>query len=235
MTLSTYADCAIVVDVYMDKSFVNKNGVPNSWQTRIDELTTSLHGLFGGGFGIGLSFNFTLNNTRLVTSPADECVGITLPGRENICSCYTNAQCAKSSTYHHTNYHRVRSECLGNPSSNTIELLLTAHNYCRVSNGSHGTVFGVCFPNKNQLICMDYDLEDGKDNDIDYYYARATIVHELGHLYGVEDHYGNGTPDGENDDCIWGDNRKRYEVSKDIKICTTCYNTIKANRTKYDQ
>ncbi len=232
--LPVYASAAsLKVDVYMDQSFIVKNGgPPHPWQTRLGEITTNIYGFYKGAFDIEVTFNFSPTNTRIVTSPADTCVGTNYPDCEDICPCYNDTQCASSSTYHHTNYYRISSSCLGSKSTTSAEMLLTGHLHCRVKNGSHGTVRGVCFTANDQLICMDYCKKI--INNIDYYYTRKTIIHELGHLYGVADHYGNGTPAGENDNCIWGDNRENDNVLKNMSICTTCYNTIRANRDRYN-
>lgn len=225
------------VDVYMDQSFIVKNGgPPHPWQTRLGEITTNIYGFYKGAFDIEVTFNFSPTNTRIVTSPADDCIGTSFPNSAGECSCHNkdDTLCLNSSTYPCTNFFLNRSTCLGSKSTTSAELLLTAHYLCGYSDGSHTKVRGVTFPTLNQIISMDYDIADGQNDNIDYYYARATLVHELGHLYGVADHYDNGTPAGENDNCIWGDNRRTHGVASNIRICTTCYNTIRANRDKYN-
>lgn len=218
----------------MDGSFIGKNGIPGAWQTRLSEITTNVIGLFGGGLGIGISFNFTPNNTRIISSPADECKGITYPASAEDCTCYSNEQCATKGTSHHTSAYTLQEDYMGLPPTSSISYLLTTHNICLVDYPYHIEINGITFTDTNQIISKDYDNEnDGLNDDIDYYYARATLVHEIGHLYGVEDHYGNGTTSGENDNCIWGDYRNNPSVVSKLSICTNCYNTIHSNRTKY--
>ena len=76
-----------------------------------------------------------------------------------------------------------------------------------------------------------YEHQEGETNP--YAYARMTLVHELGHIYHVEDHYDLADSSNYNPDCIWGDNRYDYDIASICSTCSTCHNTIINNRNNY--
>ena len=74
----------------------------------------------------------------------------------------------------------------------------------------------------------------------------ATSIHELGHLYGVIDHYGgfnglNTTQDmqdrysdrGYSSRCIYGEDKYDSSVMEDLIICDGCKSWIIENRSRF--
>lgn len=67
----------------------------------------------------------------------------------------------------------------------------------------------------------------------------------VGHLYGVRDHYGNGTPStdsiieetgnmGYNEECIYGEDTYDLSVINNLTICDGCKSIIEANKARYN-
>lgn len=57
--------------------------------------------------------------------------------------------------------------------------------------------------------------------------------HEIGHLYGVTDHYNTIYGD-DRDNCMWGANYSNESVINNMLICNTCKNTITNNKSRYN-
>lgn len=78
----------------------------------------------------------------------------------------------------------------------------------------------------------------GKEKEI------KTLIHEFGHHYNVEDHYGGSAkstqeidPTGElgySRDCIWGENKESDHVIDNYMICDGCRRIIEDNIEKYN-
>ena len=71
-----------------------------------------------------------------------------------------------------------------------------------------------------------------------------TILHEIGHWYGVKDHYGGDVdstdsidPDknlGYSKDCIYGENKENENVAGNLILCDGCKNIIQKNLNGYN-
>ena len=59
----------------------------------------------------------------------------------------------------------------------------------------------------------------------------SVIIHELGHLYGVDDHYdatvGPNDSLGRSDNCIWGINKDDPNVNSNYTMCSYCTSVLK--------
>ena len=79
---------------------------------------------------------------------------------------------------------------------------------------------------------------EGKQKEI------KTLIHEFGHHYNVEDHYGGSAkttqeidPTGElgySEDCIWGENKEHGSVLSNYTMCDGCKRIIENNIGKYN-
>ncbi len=82
------------------------------------------------------------------------------------------------------------------------------------------------------MVVRDYDYtvyeQTWMGNYENVLWVSKTVAHEIGHLYGVEDHYGVVYGD-DRDNCIWGKNKEDESVCESFSMCETCYNTIKNN------
>lgn len=212
------------IEIYMDYSFMSKNGVPASFTTRYNEITSLVYQFYLIGLGIELDFNFVTNNEHLIKTTADNCKNYS-----DGCKC---GACLNSGPYHHNNFNVIRKKNIPAATSDTARLLLTAHSLCDMDNGNHGYVYGVCWRGYKQMICRDYDSDD--PNNKYYkgnYYSRMTFAHEIGHMFKVADHYNDANSVA---DCIWGANRRTVKVAKNFTICSVCRATLNKNKGLYN-
>ena len=63
----------------------------------------------------------------------------------------------------------------------------------------------------------------------------VTTVHEIGHLFMVEDHYANNVilKPNQNPACIYGSYKDDYSDVESIVICQYCDSTIRSHISKY--
>ncbi len=210
-------------------------GVPNAFMSRFDEMTTKVADAYQNNFSITLNFTQPTTN-YVVSSCAYECRQQYNSNFKDICGHTTNANCSNSGPLHHTNYHVIRDDVIPSLSSNAIDMHVTAVKMCRVSDGSHEELIpGVNF-GKERIIVRDtdYTIQTNVLNpsycDV-IFYAR-TVAHEIGHSYGVQDHYSSPTDGSPN--CIWGYNRSRNDVADNLYMCSVCRVTIMQNANNFN-
>ena len=134
---------------------------------------------------------------------------------------------------HHNNIYMFRNDLPSYDANNMCAVYLTASTLCATNNSSHFDVDGVTWPNSMACIVRDPDYDYSHDDDNPYAYSRMVMVHEIGHLFNVEDHYSNYATANSEPDCIWGDNAYNYRIAKTCSTCSTCHNTIVNNRNLY--
>lgn len=173
------------------------------------------------------------------------------------CACGSNVNnscthCSNGGTLHHTNADTNLNALFG--SKNTMNcqyMYITAAKMCMVYNGRHSGLNGLKQSLSGNLCVVDTDYVDPdnhyRDHGIfvgngytwglgDYehiYWVSKNAIHEIGHLYGIQDHYFDPATD-PYPDCIWGTNRDDYEVVVDNKICPNCLATLKANANRFN-
>lgn len=218
------------IEVYMDKSYVTRNGQPTAWTTKYESLTEAVGYMYNLMAGIDLDFNFTLDSYHLITSTADSCTNKNDDGTCNHCS---YLYCSNEGPYHHNNGIYLRDSVSTLSSLYTAVLILTSTPMCSASNYSHGTILGVANKGKSRISVYEHDVKTELAKDF-VHSTRATIAHEIGHLYGVADHYNIEYGD-ERDNCIYGANKNEKSIRNGMKMCSTCQETIKANKSLYNQ
>lgn len=247
------ADDRLNIKVYMDElmcsnlsSICNEEvtlgtyGVPSSFTTRLTSITGYVTGFYGY-HGATLNFSNFAPASDLIETYAFECVSNSDDWADimiNGCRCYgetylsAHVACAKG-TYQHSNYLYFADSLPSFDSNNECALLLTTSNLCYVKDGEHGFAYGLATPSEMNIISRDSDYCRDHDDDSPYAYARSTLAHEIGHLYGVQDHYELTSPTVYNPNCIWGANMESYDVLKNCTICSVCANIIKNNCDMY--
>lgn len=140
---------------------------------------------------------------------------------------------------HHTNIYNIAYRLPRPNKTINLSMYFVGHECCREGmiyntihypavNGLGSEEFG------NALINQHRSVEK----------ERMTVVHEFGHLYGVEDHYGgkykstddmnsNIEPDLYSTYCIYGEKKADTDVSNNLTICDGCRQTIENNWDRY--
>lgn len=209
-------------------------GVPNAFFSRFDAIATKVADAYRNNFSITLNFTKPTYN-YVVSSFAYECRQQYNSYFNDICGHAINSNCSNSGPLHHTNYHVIKNDVMPTLSSNAIDMHVTAVKLCRVRNGEHGELIpGVNFGESIIVRDTDYTIETGVLNPSFcnvVFYAR-TVAHEIGHSYGVQDHYSSPTDGSPN--CIWGYNRSRDDVADNLYMCSACRVTIMQNANKFN-
>lgn len=209
-------------------------GVPNAFMSRFDEMTTKVANTYQNNFSITLNFTKPTTN-YVVGSRAYECRAEAGYDYDSLCHHTIDEWCNNDGALHHTNYHIMKRNIMPTLSENAIDLHITAVRLCRVKNGSHGQVNGVNFNGECIIVReLDYIKETNVLNpsycDV-MHYARV-VAHEIGHSYGVQDHYSSPTDGSPN--CIWGYYRENTNVAENLLMCSACRVTIMQNGNKFN-
>lgn len=212
-------------------------GVPNAFFSRFDEMTEKVANLYYKKFGIKL--NFTKPEYKYVIGTcASEC---RVNNYDSFCTHCTNANCSNSGPYHCTNSGVIKADVISKADSvtNAYQMHVAAVRVCNKSNGNHGSINGMHYSSGFMLIrdtdyTHPYTGPNASYCDVKYY--AKTVAHEIGHAYGVKDHYSAPSELGSGwDDCIWGYNKEKDDVVKELKMCMVCKQTIMLNSDKYNQ
>ncbi|MBQ7013729.1 MAG: hypothetical protein IJN11_07440 [Oscillospiraceae bacterium] len=224
-----------------------KYGVPTAFIARYNRVTTKVKSYYSARFGINI--NFVKPTTNYVRNgPADTC-RFNSVNFNTLCTCRDKATCI-TTTPHCTNAQHNLDELFSNiPNSGGYFLHITAARLCLAYTNpatnvtSHEEVYGLRggWAGYDHMIVQDYDYTKTDEytvtnwlgNSTEITYVAKTIAHEIGHLYGVEDHY-NTTYGTDKDSCIWGKYKDVYTVADTLRICSDCSATIYQNRDRFN-
>ncbi|ERJ93011.1 hypothetical protein RUMCAL_02327 [Ruminococcus callidus ATCC 27760] len=230
--LTTKSYATLTVKTYMDSAELAIYGVPAAFTQRFPEIEKRVEYYYANRTD-GINVNVVFSSQDIVNSPARKCADNSSNFENTVqygCPCYTNTQC-ENGTRHHNNAEVFKS-ILPNPAnSKTATWLFTASYIC--ANNSHHGVNGVCWKTSRKIISSDYDYrvpKSKKGEDI-YAFASKTIIHEIGHLYDVKDHY-NVLPD-QYPKCMWGTERGKYIIASSMATCPQCLEKLNQNKNRY--
>lgn len=220
-----------------DSATLGTYGVPTGFTDRLPAITGYTYGYYMN-CGAHLNFSDFSPANDLLNSPAAQCASNSsnyVNTITNGCYCYDNAQCLNV-TQHHSSIYNYRDALPTFNSSNTAVICLTASALCNHSSNGHGSLLGVTWSNDMIIISRDSDYKETHEKDGNAYaYARKTLVHEIGHMYNVVDHYNENTSvlPAKDPNCIWGANKNDYDVLTICQTCDICHSTIYNNRNLY--
>ena len=226
LTLSAVA-YDLSVDVYVTDSFIRKNSL-STFEKEIADSFRIASGVFKIAASIDMTYTFTKNGTHIIPTYAAECPDLQSADYHSYCRCTTNSKCASNAVEHHTSIDVINKEVSTPNKSVKSSLLLTGSRLCNNNSGMHGYIYGVSY----WTICKALVSHDENSNGISL--LTMDILHELGHFYKVNDHYGSNSA-GSDPDCIWGNNRHSNSVVSGNKICSDCLATLRANNDMYNQ
>ncbi len=116
-------------------------------------------------------------------------------------------------------------------------MYITATRLCSKDGTTHqDNIYGTHYSSNHTMIVRDTDYINQNVvslYDYEIYLVCKTVAHEIGHAYGVADHYNTVYGD-DRDNCIWGRNKNNPDVYEDLVICDECRQTILANGNKFN-
>lgn len=226
------------VEVVYDVGYSNRfSDVP----MRINEEMMSLQEKYLIDFGIWIEYT----EPTAFISYGDSCSSNPLV----ICNHASNEQCYNSTSendlyeYHHKNILNILERITRPDTSSSLKIAYIGHNNCSAERDEEGNLehltnpfFGMAFTGQGLACVMNFS---GNSQET------KTLVHEFGHLFGVEDHYGgdglsttqiNGKyPNSEYDEyCIYGEKKDKVDVYQNLVICDGCKDRIRENLNRYD-
>lgn len=227
------------IRVTMGNTETAQYGVPTAFQGRFNAISGKVFAVYRAMFG--LEVNMYLPDTGyVVRSELDTCQAGNYPTGtryDGYCTHTVNSDCAwngnSSDAYHHSNCDVLHDTLYPHPySTNYIDMHITAARMCVYENGQHLKVYGVRYNGCNTILVRDSDhvriSNVGLGDTTHFNWVTATIIHEIGHIYGVEDHYETPYNDSR-DNCIWGYNKDTSAVVSTPIICSDCRQTILSN------
>ena len=241
------------VEVYTEGSEVAQYGVPGAFTTRFPLIASRVHTFYYGAATININFTNVNSNYHIWSSDFYNCLSNDGIASYNVFCQHNGGSSAGLSyvcpTYHNSNINNIRYDFFDDYSYNPLEkavVILTAGKMCNYTASTHQTINGIHYSLDNQMLVRDYDytksiydyvnvIERGLDtydlNHIDY--ATKTLAHEIGHCYGIADHYGTYYGDAR-DYCIWGYYKETPSVVNNLNICSDCRQTLLNNANNYN-
>lgn len=228
------ANRQIGVQVVFVASELGTYGVPNAFHNRYDYYSGRVYTFYRAMWEIRIDFKVPASGNVVIS-----CVDSCLSGNSTydaFCTHTTNTLCNNLGSLHHTNAQVIKNYLYPNPRplSNYADLYVTSTRICSKNSGVHNSLNGICFTTDKCMLVRDTDYTKSyySSASLDMYYVSATLVHEIGHLYGVTDHYNTYYGDAR-DDCMWGYNHTQYNIVSRFQICDGCRAVVSANADKY--
>ena len=171
-----------------------------------------------------------------VTTYADQCEGT---GR---CTC-EGKSCIDGEvveTNHHSNIYAIVTDLeIPNPTSTRMVYIgrdICYNEICSSSDNLEPTIYGLAHIYNYTMAIHDHR---SKENET------ITAIHEMGHMFGAEDHYGVGEEttaymqqqypnDGYDENCLYGEGLWNMNDVDDIVICNGCQKRIFENRSRFN-
>ena len=231
---------SINLQVTYDNAYAQRFNSPSN---RISNCLNKLQEKYLSEFGISVSYS----SPTIYASYADQnCTA----SYTTLCPHATSSGCTNSQIFyngtisyaalHHTNIYNMLARVGAPTSSTTAKITYLGRKMC-VKTGSQCAetgYAGLALEPIRLVAVMNYESVEGEI---------ASSIHELGHLYGVIDHYG-GFNSAYNTDtiddkypgrdysrrCIYGEDKfEDPSVTRDIIICDGCKSWIIENRGKF--
>lgn len=151
-------------------------------------------------------------------------------------SSFANGQIALQDL-HHKNIHNILLRIPSPSSTTSVKMAYTGHSTC-----AYGSAFDTCLDSpSNGLAYPDLHImlitnPSGEASET------LTMIHEMGHMFGIIDHYGQDCPSTDTMQdtdseysryCIYGELKDNYSVDN-ITICQGCRNRVTENRDNYN-
>ena len=124
---------------------------------------------------------------------------------------------ANFKTRHHKNIKNIIALLEPPATSLNATVAFIGHVTCENAGDAHGesAVRGLSVP---QFRLVTINNEHGENSEI------VTLIHEMGHMIGIVDHYYNGLPGDKS--CLYGDYGYNADSLADITVCNVCCNRV---------
>ena len=120
--------------------------------------------------------------------------------------------------------------------SSTVKVAYIGHELCTETNHRSHPYYGLTYESIGLATIMNFSSEASETK---------TFIHEFGHFYGAEDHYGDSVKTtaeiiaatgnmGYSEYCIYGERKESASVLNDFTICDGCKTTLKNNMSRFD-
>ena len=134
---------------------------------------------------------------------------------------------------HHTNIY-ANLYCLTSPDQNSVRMAYIGSETCtayefQCTSGP----LGLALMSQRAMVINNLTTETSET---------ITAIHEMGHMFGIVDHYGDNCfstkqmqneDSGYSEECLYGEDRGDYTTVATIKICKGCRNRVKQYRDLY--
>lgn len=221
--------------VYFDITTTAQYGVPNEFLERFPRIASKVQGFYFGAFSINLKFT-NLKKADVLNTAMYRCLAENDNDDYNRCCNLSYLLC---NSKHHTNVYNVRNDFFNITNfdtSNCIAVYVSCGKFCEENLPGHNLYDGCTFPYDNLIEFRDNDYVytgTGLGDIKNINYASEVLAHEIGHLYGLRDHYNTMYGD-ERDNCIWGYNNDEKKVRENLLVCSSCRTTIMSNANNYN-
>ena len=174
---------------------------------------------------------------------------------ECVCSkyCYSSSSPDKLQNLHHTNISNILLRVPVPQDPIDVSLLFIGHPTCYVFKEGHRNrqCLGLAFAQVGMIAVNNIGVWDEARNDYTYSVESSikTLIHEIGHIFGAKDHYGNSVHDVKpstdmlamdpkygryyNADCIYGENKEVGHVLNTFMLCEACRRNIQDGILRY--
>ena len=137
---------------------------------------------------------------------------------------------------HHTNIYNIMLHIPFPDLTSSVKVAYIGHELCTETNHTTHPYYGLTYESIGLATIMNFSSEESETK---------TFIHEFGHFYGVEDHYGGSAKTtaqiiaatgntGYSEDCIYGEHKEWTSVLDDFTICDGCKTTLKNNMSRFD-
>lgn len=213
-----------------DQAYENQCGGETATLRRIDEMAGAMATFYLNNFNILVHYG-TANKIATYT---DQCSTFAENG---VCTC-SGRTCLvwddlimDLDACHHSSLNAILWD-LEEPPENVVRMVFTGHDTCyfdddkklTCTNAYKDEFTGASDEGYRSIVIADHG---DKNAEI------TTVIHEMGHMFGTDDHYKVFEWNLGRDGCIYGYNGVKCDDPEALKLCSVCHTVIMNNRGRF--
>ena len=235
----------VKLEVMYDAAYISK--YPDA-ALRIARQTKELQKKYLSEFGIWINCTVPIQFSSYADQNCDAAY-------DELCTHCTNEECADSISYtngllnlkslHHTNIMNILLRIPSLNAQKRFKLAYIGRKLCQADEDGQGhgsdpgAPLGLAIRSQGVIgvMCQSATITETEETQV--------MIHEFGHLFKVDDHYGYGTTstdqiiadtgdEGYNRLCIYGEDNAVSTVTSSYLICDGCKAQIEQNKSNYD-